>query len=408
MLLRNRLSVGIGLISYSLYLIHWPAIVFFKYYTFSPLGNLDKCALLVGSLAAACLMYRYVETPFRRAPSARRRLSGPAFVLLCVVLALGLILLGATVRKGDGWAWRIPSVVVPSHLAHETPVPFKLEWQKAAAERNEWTGAYSVGRRSRPDRTALVLGDSHAGQLRSLADYLGAKYAMRFSFFTFTGCTPLFGTFKVYGRGGVAAESPKQRACREQTAIWERHVRDTRYDYVVLASRWAWLYEPTQYEGYEVRRDLLVMKDAPVYDVAASRRTFSRQLRRTVQAILNSGAQAIVFSQVPNHGKVLEGCDNLPRYIIRDARVELRCTAVSKAAVLTRLQFTNEQVREVGRLEGVHTVVPTDFFCDAEQSHCRLFDGGIRLSDDSDHINEFGAIFLAKRWEAQAEFPFRQ
>ena len=36
-LLRNKISVGIGLISYSVYLAHWPAVVFYQYYKFYPL-----------------------------------------------------------------------------------------------------------------------------------------------------------------------------------------------------------------------------------------------------------------------------------------------------------------------------------------------------------------------------------
>jgi len=65
-LLTNRLAVGIGLISYSLYLIHWPMLVFYEYYTLIPLTQSEYVALFVLSCVLAVLMYFFVEKPFRK------------------------------------------------------------------------------------------------------------------------------------------------------------------------------------------------------------------------------------------------------------------------------------------------------------------------------------------------------
>jgi peptidoglycan/LPS O-acetylase OafA/YrhL len=65
----NKISVGIGLISYSLYLVHWPLIVFYRAITFQEPGPLAAAGLVVMSIALAALSYRYVEQPARR-PSA--------------------------------------------------------------------------------------------------------------------------------------------------------------------------------------------------------------------------------------------------------------------------------------------------------------------------------------------------
>src|SRR5690606_37921717 len=60
-LLRARPIVFIGLVSYSLYLIHWPVIVFYKYYIFRPLGVADKALLGALSVALSVPLYIYVE-----------------------------------------------------------------------------------------------------------------------------------------------------------------------------------------------------------------------------------------------------------------------------------------------------------------------------------------------------------
>ena len=65
-LLRNRLAVFIGLISYSVYLIHWPLIVFYKYYIYRPLVPAEQLALVVLPLFLGYAMYVWVENRYRR------------------------------------------------------------------------------------------------------------------------------------------------------------------------------------------------------------------------------------------------------------------------------------------------------------------------------------------------------
>ena len=57
----------IGLISYSLYLWHWPLIVFARYQSSGELSSSTKGAILVLSLVLAILSWRFVERPFRKA-----------------------------------------------------------------------------------------------------------------------------------------------------------------------------------------------------------------------------------------------------------------------------------------------------------------------------------------------------
>lgn len=104
--LSNRACVRIGLISYSLYLVHWPIYVFYRYVTFEALDGWQMAMVVVLSLAAAELLYRYVETPFRKSSKQKPKLSAPAFGLLCSLLALVISLPAATAWSKDGWPWR--------------------------------------------------------------------------------------------------------------------------------------------------------------------------------------------------------------------------------------------------------------------------------------------------------------
>ncbi len=58
--------VWIGLISYSLYLWHWPIVVFLRYYLVrQSLSPIETAAALALSFALAALSWRFVERPFR-------------------------------------------------------------------------------------------------------------------------------------------------------------------------------------------------------------------------------------------------------------------------------------------------------------------------------------------------------
>lgn len=57
--------IGVGLISYSLYLLHWPALVLLESSSKNLLTLTEKVVLLLFVLIASFLSYRYVEQPFR-------------------------------------------------------------------------------------------------------------------------------------------------------------------------------------------------------------------------------------------------------------------------------------------------------------------------------------------------------
>jgi hypothetical protein len=84
--------VWIGLISYSLYLWHWPLIVFTKYYLVRALTPVDILGLWALTFAAAAASWRWIERPFRRRefPARRLYLQSAAATMLLAAVALGL------------------------------------------------------------------------------------------------------------------------------------------------------------------------------------------------------------------------------------------------------------------------------------------------------------------------------
>ena len=64
-ILKNKIAIKIGLISYSLYLIHWPLIVFYKYLFVERLTIIDQLIIISISLIISHFMYENIEKTFR-------------------------------------------------------------------------------------------------------------------------------------------------------------------------------------------------------------------------------------------------------------------------------------------------------------------------------------------------------
>jgi peptidoglycan/LPS O-acetylase OafA/YrhL len=110
----------IGRISYSLYLWHWPFLVFLqKYSSLGHYGAVTAAAALLGSAVVAYTSWRWVEQPFRghRARWSRGQIFAGAAAGAGVLAGCGLLAV-----VSNGWAARFPgieSVALEPQLASE-------------------------------------------------------------------------------------------------------------------------------------------------------------------------------------------------------------------------------------------------------------------------------------------------
>ena len=73
-ILSGRVMAGIGLISYSLYLYHWPFLVFFRQTSLEPVSDTWELLPVFGAVfALSCLSYFFVEQPIRKKRVLRTR-----------------------------------------------------------------------------------------------------------------------------------------------------------------------------------------------------------------------------------------------------------------------------------------------------------------------------------------------
>ena len=388
--LRNKLLVRIGLISYSLYLIHWPVFVFYKYWKFTPLSLSENFMLILVSFILAELMYRYIEQVFRLSPGKRNTSTPLKFLTTSAVGVAILVIPSVHAMSYDGWKWRLKST--------ETLASEAAEYNcRNIKEISKQESICTSGAEKSGPAEMLLIGDSHAEQLVTGLDYLGKKHNLKIDVWTHYGCPPISGTYvmKKFGR------QHWREQCRQQIEQWEQAISSNRYRYIILAARWMDLYESEGYGKTKIRNRLLVERDNPDMDDSISRRLFSSRLRATVEQINKSGAKAIVISQIPLLTRNMQDCNRVPGYLVSETHLQERCDdGTEYNDVIKRQSYTDKTIRLLSS-ECTMSVILSDFVCDPELEQCKTVMDGTLVYHDDDHINKTGSLLAAKWLEGK-------
>lgn len=416
----------LGKISYSVYLVHWPLIVAVRLSSDRELIPEESVFLLLASLAMGYGLHHAVETRFRSGKSSSNSVSQHAQSVRTMVTfaGLGLLLCAAaywatglaqfkhermsndiTVKTGGASLLKpIPGMNMTSlrmwHKRFKEKQPWEASGGAATGVENyeTWRMAY-MPKRKPPKARMLLIGDSHMGAMSPAFMRIAIERDFEIDARMATGCPLLFGTqCKVF-------QAPKRtEACFEQQKEWEKFIETSRYDYVVMAARWQWLFEDSVYGSYWMDPQGVIAPNGKVPPRASRRREiFEAGLRRTVRSVLRTGAHVVLVSQVPSVGKYrVRGCLERPsaKTAMAAGRQPAGCLGVIRETALTRSRFIDGLINRLGNeFEGVTAAVPSRYWCDNwEDKYCRSVFDGQELYKDATHITPFGSLFFEQRW----------
>ncbi|AOH84133.1 hypothetical protein AWL63_09300 [Sphingomonas panacis] len=273
--LSNRDVRFFGLISYSLYLWHWPIIVFLGLKFGIPMSPTLAVVAILLSVAIATASWRFVERPLRKS-------GGEALVWRFggACLATG-VTVAAILIASDG----LPSRFTPlqTRMADQSRregAAMKAAYDCGAAHKigaRRKVGVCDIGPAGRP--RLVILGDSEAMALKpafsSVVDGLGIPARL----ISKPGCAPLIGLERVETSRGCAAAS----------AAMVEYVRTIRPVAIIIIANW---------------RNQLIAKNT-VFEGRTSRDTASRfdnvarALSRTIAAYRAMGVRIGVVRSLP-------------------------------------------------------------------------------------------------------------
>ena len=225
-LLANPLMAGIGRISYSLYLIHWPVIVFYSYHRLAPLDHLEQALICLGSIGAAALMYVFIEQPFRD-PRRVRFPSRAALGLACLASMMVLMVPASIVWAKGSLLWRGSAAQL---------IPGQQQADEELA-RQDQVDDYLRDRAfaGRTGRTRLMfVGDSHSGDIAA-ALYL-ALGTDNYDYVRRTFAPVCFSS--VDRRPWILRLTGTMGPCQQETDALRNSRSLAEADYVFVADRW--------------------------------------------------------------------------------------------------------------------------------------------------------------------------
>ncbi len=85
-LLNNNFMIKTGVISYSLYLIHWPLVVYTKYFFFNQLNLIKIILIILISFILAQLSYSFIEKPLRKKYQFKKKIFLSSLIFIYLAL----------------------------------------------------------------------------------------------------------------------------------------------------------------------------------------------------------------------------------------------------------------------------------------------------------------------------------
>ncbi len=190
-ILRSRPMVFIGLISYSLYLWHWPLLALVRVTQAGPVSMEMRVLLCLAAVVLAWLSYRFVERPFRRPQIGT---SGYKVVTAGLIAAAALAC--ASVTLGNALNQEPPPTDLASRTAGDFPRNrFQCNYREDQSPDDfPRTGCNSTA--GKPVRV-VIWGDSHALAWQPFAWALAQRQGVAATSYTRDGCPPVLD----YGSG---------------------------------------------------------------------------------------------------------------------------------------------------------------------------------------------------------------
>lgn len=375
-MLSVRPLVGIGLISYSLYLWHWPLIVFTKRYVITGISDQGVVVLCCGALLAAVLSWRFIEQPFR----GRGAVIGDQQLLVGSGVALGsTCLLGLVVVIAKGFPERLYQAEAFA------------DWSKEQEHWGSCMGPKWIAKGQSPctigvdskDPDFILWGDSHAQAMAPAVDLSARRHGAAGFVAAKVACPPL-----------LHVERAERTTCENFNANVLSFIEGKpSAKTVILAGRWAFCVHG---KGYGSDADKAIrLVDVLEPSVKSDNATLTRLgLVRTIRELQKLGRRVVVVGQVPEVAYQVPAASFAAELTGRDAN---QLIAPTVAAYKERTASVDAILGDLERDFGVKVVQPHEWLCN--KTRCRVAAEDGPLYRDDDHLSVLGSRSLSRLFD---------
>ncbi|MFJ2479734.1 acyltransferase family protein [Pseudomonas sp. NPDC087598] len=364
-LLSLRVLVWVGLLSYSLYLWHWPVYVYANAISIDGIQPVEAIGWIALALGLAWLSLRYVELPFRE----KRLLASRNAVLAGAVATIAvLVATGSAIRSADG----VPQRLTGKALEYAQSREWRAGQMKCmlVTQDKSLDKACLVGGNEDVPATQLIWGDSHTAALLPAIESNARREGRPVWLYSMSACPP------------ILSDDPRQR-CKDFNEQTMERVRSLGIKDVVLASNWS-LYMYGREDG-----DKKVLLN-PADDTAQAEQRMAVALKARVAALREAGVQVWLFKEVPLQRKgIINRLTSL-------ARIGRSAEGLGRPLEehLARQHFISGLFESMSAADpGVHVIDPTPMMCAG--GVCSIEVNGHSQYRDEDHLSDAGSARLS-------------
>ena len=386
-LLARRPIVFVGLISYSLYLWHWPLIVFFKYYNIHLLTNQQKFTILVLSFLLAVLSWKFIEQPFRKVKNgfwSRTRIFASSAVAACLLTAISLAVL-----QESGLRQRFsPEVLKLVDYADSTNIKSKRCSLRPSMPQLPEGEPCVYG--ANVDPKFAVWGDSHGDSLIAMLGELGEKHGSATVSYIYHNCAVWL---RGYLENNTAAKQCADFRLQTLKALQSANSIET----VFIVSRWVSGMQgsPSGFGPAEndAPSQLMGDRDGQLASLGERKEHLRQSMISIVNQLTAAGKKIVFVHPIPETGY------NVPRDLALLSRRGADPALVVNRPYSFYVQRQEEIIEILESLpqKNVSHIRPANRLCDAQ--HCKTFAAGAPLYHDDDHLSLEGARYLAPLFE---------
>ncbi len=379
-ILSHRVAVFVGLISYPLYLWHWPILSFARIIRGDEPSVSARIAAVCVTFLLSWATWRFVESPIRF--GRKTWIKTAALTLASVIIGCA----GYTIYSHDGLAGRFKNL--PADYGQAPPeistTPGCLK--TVGVEQMRFCRIAGGGP---PD--VLLVGDSHSDSLYS---GLAAAYARRSQVLMNlgeAGCVPFYDT---------ESYTPGLRQQRECPPLVNRMldfaVSTASIRTVILSARGP-LNMTGQYFGDNPLGGPKVISWDGAPKNSNQGEVFVAALRNTVQRLTTAGKNVVIFIDWPELNFNPRSCVERPVAILSHMR---QLCGVPRSEVDERNRRYRDAIFNLKKgFSGLTVFDPFPYLCDS--TACYAMRAGELLYQDDNHLSAAGSAYLGAKFVAE-------
>ena len=375
--------VGLGLISYSAYLWHWPIFAFARIRILEEPGILFFMFLIGFTIFLAYLSWRFVEQPFR----SKKRFGRNKLFFLAFIFSVSLIIFGFLGHYSSGLPSRLNDDVLELVSYAENDIRYS-DCHSGGSVYVEPKDSCVLGN-NKTTKVAL-LGDSHATAISEQLSLSLSNYGTNLISMTYFSCMPTMGFF---------IPSVVNRCAEYNDSVFDFISSNPNIETVVLVGRWTRSLEGTRFNNLESGREsgesryaLPLGRKLEDFSDVERINIIGDLIKATALKYISEGKKVLLVYPIPEVGW------HTSNYISKRKLFDLESKELSTSHELfiQRNALTYSQLEKIELNQSLITVMPESIFCDTYiKDRCIATLDGIPLYSDDNHLNDIGSSMLS-------------